>query len=214
MKTVQSLAELILTPLGLSNEALEVEVIKQRIISYRQILIQQDYNRYLRISESVVQAFNVKLTEVYEGDDKFYISDILPKPMILRKNDPFLSVHTAFHGRTKEPLAYLPIEEVPYIKNRKFTSKGNYYIYEENRIKSFSSVQALRVRAIWDSPLEVIKFAEKETFKLACSKETIESPCTSGYDVILEETLAARILTFFNTNGISSPENSNSERGN
>ena len=212
MKTVQSLAELILVPLGLENDVLQVEVVKQRILAYRQTLIQQDFNRYLRISESVVQAFNIQLKEVVEDEDKFYISDILPKPMILRKNDPFLSVHTALHGRTKQPIAFLPVEEIPYMQYRKFTSKGFYYTYEQDRIKSFTPATAIRVRAIWDDPIAVFEFAEKETFKLSCSTDTITSPCVIDGDLVLEETLAAKILTFFNTNGINPTSESSRDR--
>lgn len=207
MITIQSLAESILLPFGSNDDMLVVEATKQRILAFRQVLIQQDYSRNLRINQQLVQAFDLELTEVEEGDDKFYISDILPKPIILSKELPFISVTTAFKGRTKKDLGYLTVEEIPYIKYRKFTSRANYFTYENDRIISYAPAKSLRVRAIWDNPIEAFKFAEKETFKLACSKDIISSPCSDGIDIVLEETMAARILSFFNN-----PRNANTDQ--
>lgn len=206
MKSLQSLAEMILSPIGLQTDMYEIELIKQRILSYRQLLIQQDFNRTGRYSEQLVQAFDLKLTEVEEDNDKFYISEILPKPILIRTNNPFFEVHTSYKGRTRKPLGFLSIEEIPYIEHRKFTNKGNFYSYENSRIVVFAPVNSIRVRAIWDNPLEVSLFAKQETFKLACSDKTISSPCTTEDDVLLEETLAARILTFFNSNNANNSE--------
>lgn len=201
MITLQGLAELILKPLGLDTDAHEVEVIKQRVLAYRQRLIQQDFSRNLRPAPQLIQAFDVSLTEVQEDNDRFSITDILPKPIILNKNGtPFVSVHTSYKGRAKSPLHYVSPEEVPYIKYRKFTKKGNYYTFENDRIEVFSETPSIRVRAIWDSPIHVLHFAQQETFKLNCSNEIISSPCTEDDDVLLEETMAAAVLTFFNPN--------------
>lgn len=204
MKTIQSLAEIILNDSQLATDMLQVEIVMQKILSFRQVLIQQDYQRYSRINEQLVQAFDVELTEVAEDDDRFYVSDYLPKPIILGRGcSPFISVHTAYKGKTKQPLHYLSVEEVPYMKYRKFTNKGEYFTYENNRLIVYTEVPSARIRAIWDSPIDALNFAKRETFKLACSDKTISSPCTEGDDLLLEETMAARILTFFNPRNVS-----------
>ena len=192
---------------------LQVEIIKQRVLSYRQILIQQDFNRTGRISEQLVQAFDVQLTKVEEDEDNFFVSDTLPKPIILRSTTPFFNVHTTLKGRNKKPLGYLAVASVPYISYRKFTNKADFYTYENDRIIGYTNAESVRIRAIWDNPLEVYNFAEQETYKLKCSSDTIYSPCSNGIDMYLEETLAARILTFFNPQNARVNNEEDSRRG-
>lgn len=200
MVTLQSLAETILKPYGLETDMFEVETTKIKILGFRQVLIQQDYSSNRRIAQQLVQAFNVELKEVEEDKDKFYVSEILPKPIILSTDMTFISVHTTLQGRQKRPLGYLKPERVPYIDYGTFTKKANYFTYENNRIIVYSDTPAVRVRAIWDNPIEAMFFARNEAYKLACSEDTIESNCVENDDLVLEETMAGRILTFFNPN--------------
>lgn len=200
MVTLQSLAETILRPYGLETDMFEVEATKIKILGFRQVLIQQDYSSNRRIAQQLVQAFDVKLMRVEEDKDKFYVSEILPKPIILSRKMPFISVHTTLKGRQKRPLGYLEPERIPYIEYGRFTSGANYFTYENNRIQVYSDTPAIRVRAIWDNPVEAMFFARNEAFKLSCSEDTIESNCVENDDLVLEETMAGRILTFFNPN--------------
>lgn len=200
MVTLQSLAETVLKPFGLEADMFEVETAKIKILAFRQVLIQQDYSSNRRIVQSLVQAFNVEMKEVAEGKDRFYVSEILPKPIILSRRMPFISVHTTLQGRQKRPLGYLEPERVPYIEYGKFTKKSDYFTYENDRILVYSEVPDIRVRAIWDNPIAAMQFARNETYKLACSENTIEAGCIENDDLVLEETMAGRILTFFNSN--------------
>lgn len=204
---------MILSPLQLHTNMWEVEVIKQRILAYRQILIQQDFNRTGKISEQLVQAFDVQLIKVEEDDDEFYISEPLPKPIIIRTTVPFINVHNTLKGRNKKPLGYISAAAVPYTGYRKFTKKADFYTYENDRIIGYTNTESVRVRAIWDNPLEVYKFAQQESFKLSCSTDSIYSPCSNGIDIYLEETLAARILTFFNPQNAKVDNRDNSGEG-
>jgi hypothetical protein len=198
--TLQSLAETILKPFGLEGDMFEVEAMKIKILGFRQVLVQQDYSSNRRIAQQLVQGFNVQMIQVQEDKDKFYVSEVLPKPIILSKKMPFISVHTTMQGRQKRELGYLEPERVPYIEYGKFTKKGNYFTYENNRLLVYSETPAVRIRAIWDNPIEALLFAREETYKLACSEDTIESNCVENDDIVLEQTMAGRILTFFNSN--------------
>ena len=198
MVTLQSLAELILQPLKQLDDLISIEVVKQQILFQRQRLIKERYEKTRIFNPSLIQAFDVKLNKVSQSkgvvEDKsiFYISDILPKPLLITRSLPFISVTNSLQDTRRKSLGFVMSEELEYIKYRKFTKLGDYYTYENDRLITFN-LDKVRIRALWEDPITVKEFSTNQDIKLNCGTSTLESPCFVDDDLVIEESIAGII---------------------
>lgn len=211
MTSLNSFAEELALTFGRGTDLLFIENLKRKILHFRQILIKQNYDRERVFVQSTIQAFDIKLTEADKNGSKVYISEKLPKPIMVNgRNEPFISVSNSLIDTKRKVYGWISPEELYYLSYRKFTKPSDYYTYENDRIISIKS-KSLRIRAVWDNPIEVFEFSKEEDIKLGCKNASLEDSCFYNGDYYLEETMAANILRFFSDDKSNKEENNQEE---
>lgn len=214
MTSLTSFAEELASTFGRGTDLLFIEELKRRVLHFRQVLLQQNYNKTRVFKPSTISAFDITLTKGDKDGSTIFISEKLPRPLLVdNRNEPFISVTNSLLDTTRKVYGWVSPEELYYLPYRKFTRPIDYYTYENDRIISLGA-QRLRVRAVWDNPLDVYEFSSNEDIKLSCSNSSLEDSCFYNGDYYLEETMAANILTFFgNDKSDKKANNQEEERG-
>lgn len=195
--TLETFAEGIASTLGRGTDPLLINLIKRRVLHFRQLLLKRDYQSSRIFYQSAIQAFDIGLTETTKDGSRVYISDVLPTPMLLKgRQEPFISVTNSLLDTRRRVFGWVTPEEFNYLEYRKFSKPSDYYTFENGRIITLSP-RALRVRALWENPIEVANFSSEQDLKLGCKTKTLEGNCFYNGDLVLEETMAASILSFF-----------------
>lgn len=209
--TLKTLAENIASLQGVSTDPLEVERIKRRVLHFRQLIIKREYEKTRVFHPSLIQAFDIKLSKVEKEGSQVYISETLPSPIIVKRGFPFISVSNSLLDTNRKVYGFINPEEISYLPYRQFTKVSDYYSYENSRIFTFVKKDSLRVRAVWENPLEVLTFSQDQDIKIGCKVSTLESTCFFEDDLMLEETIAGAIMSFF-SNGTQNTRNSRAEQ--
>lgn len=195
--TLETFAESIASTYGRSTDSLFIDLIKRRVLHFRQLLLKRDYQSGKVFYQSAIQAFDISLDKVTKDGQNLYMSEILPLPIMLKgRREPFISVTNSRLDADRRVFGWIHPEELNYLEYRKFSKPSDYYTYENGRIISLAK-RSLRIRALWDNPIEVRNFSSQQDVKLNCEESTLESNCFYNGDLILEETMAASILSFF-----------------
>jgi hypothetical protein len=198
MITIRSLAEQIVLITGQELTELNVQLMRLRAIQLRQTILKREFEKTREWFPSTIQAFDVKLTKVKKFGSSAYVSDLLPKSILAKYNiEPFISVGNSLLSTDRRFYDYITPEEIEYIQYRKFSKPDDFYTFENGRIVSFTK-ERLRVRSVFDDPIEVLNFSMDQDLKLGCTDTTLESPCTEDNDLVIEQTIADAILSSFN----------------
>lgn len=211
MTTLRSLAEEAVIMTGAEVNQLNIELIRPRILHFRQLVLKREYDQTLVWTPSTIQAFDIQLQAVEKFGSTAFISDVLPKTLMTKFFTlPFISVGNALIDKNRNFYDYIKPEQIEFIRYRKFSNLNHVYTMENDRIISFSK-ERLRVRSVFENPLEVKEFSSEQDLKLKCTNTTLEGNCWDDDDMVVEESVAAAILTFFSNNSTRRRNDRNTE---
>lgn len=197
--TLRALAEEIVLASGVEVTQLNIEIYRLRVLHFRQLLLKREYEKTLVWNPSTIQAFDIELKKVKKFGTVMYMSDVLPITLSVKEfKFPFISVGNRLLDENRKFYDYVKPEQLEFLKYRKFSKLSDHYTYENGRI--YSLHEGLRVRSVFENPLEVVEFSKEQDLKLACGGSTLEDDCFKDDDIELEQTMAAAILTFFGNN--------------
>jgi hypothetical protein len=222
---LSDLANFIAKKQGISEDLIAVDLLKHQILAYNAVVIKQQYDKSGLIAESLSQTIRcVNVNKVNSAacglgvDNDFVLrtSSKVPKPLILKRRVPFLSVYNTVTSSKRVSLDYISPNELEYIQDRRFTKNNMFYTYENdyvyivNALEKGIDLNTVSIRAIWDNPLEVKLFAENEKITGCnqlcqdCSNE--ESTCFQDGDYNIASSIEGLILSFFLNDNINKAE--------
>ena len=92
MTSLTSFAEELASTFGRGTDLLFIEELKRRVLHFRQVLLQQNYNKTRVFKPSTISAFDITLTKGDKDGSTIFISEKLPRPLLVdNRNEPFIS---------------------------------------------------------------------------------------------------------------------------
>lgn len=222
---LSDLANFIAKKQGISEDLIAVDLLKHQILAYNAVVIKQQHGKDGFTAESLAQTIKcVSVNKVnvaacglgIDGQFVLRTKSKLPKPLLLKKRVPFISVYNSITSSNRVNIDYISPEELEFIKDRRFSKNNLFYTYENdyiyliNFLEKGISPDNISVRSVWDNPLEVKQFAESEKITGCnglceeCSNE--ESSCFQNDDYNIASAIEGLILSFFLNDNISKAE--------
>lgn len=189
MTTLESLAERIAITSGI-EDGIAVEALRQSILGYRQLLISQNWERTRTFRQQhIITLEDLKLEKAEEGNNVYYSSSPLPKPLLVNRREYFISV---FNTRTVNRIeyGYVTPEDLENLAYRRFTSNAPFYTVENDVLKLFNGTAEVSIRDVWEDPLSLLEFSKK------CNC-VVSNAFFDGDDLVIEKSMEAKILSFF-----------------
>lgn len=188
MTTLNSLAESLAFPV---IDSLYIDNLKPRILHFRNIAIKREFEKTNIYPHSLIQTLHcIKVVNIEDCQGKECIGEteiVLPKPLILKYNEPFISIGNTLNFKFKS-ISYIKPEELEYIEYRKWTSKQPYCYYNNGKLRFVNStVPEVNIRTIWDDPISVKGLNDERD----CNIENFFED-----DLIIDDLLAGIITTF------------------
>lgn len=191
-----------------------IDLLKSQVIAYDATIRKQLYDKGVNLSSLEQTIKCVELVKVnsagcglgIENDLVLRTKNKIPKPLILKSNNPFKSVYNSVTSRNRITIDYLEPEQLEFIDVRRFTSNNifhtyeNDYIYIVNALEKGYDLDTISVRSLWDNPLDVRTFAKNESLKDCCKCDDCsneESSCFEDDDYIISNLVEGLLLSFF-----------------
>lgn len=225
----EQLVSAVLKPYNKENDLIFREITRNQIISLYSRFIIQDYNKSNLYKESLIQTIKcVSLKKVSANncqgskDGLILETNVLPKPIMIKRDLPFLNVSTNLKNKKRLNISYISVEQLEFIQYRKFTANLVYYTYEDSKIRIINNLdlENIAIRSIFYNPIEAKKFSKEEavicncceSIDSPCADENMEPDCFGNDDFIMDSELASLILSTYNSiNNDNSASNKSKE---
>lgn len=215
--SIDSIVNTLLLPRGKESDLLFREITKQQVLSLLAVLVRRQVNKTKIYPPSLIQTVKcVSLKKVPSNlcsdlNNGFVLeTDKLPRPLVLDKNQPFISVSTSYRDAKRINISYIAPEQLEFLKYRKFTSKIVHYTYENNRIVIINNLDLkdISIRNLWDNPSEVVTFSRQQAVACNCCEsiddeecdDNQESDCYKDGTFYIDNTFAGLILSMYDGN--------------
>lgn len=215
--TVSSLANLIAIRQGKQEDLVYLEYLKDQILSFNSTVIKQQFDKNGELFPQLIQTIKcvsvIKIPSnicglAISNDFVLRTKHKLPKPILLKKSTPFISVFNTIVSKNRIGIPYLNPKELEFVADRPFTSKLVYYTYEDDYIYIINALEAnydinnISISNIWDNPIDARNFANSEKNDgCNCNCEDCDNEESSCFDdnddYVLDNVIQGLILSFF-----------------
>lgn len=219
-----SLANIIAVQTNNTENLLFINSIKEQIFSINSELIRQKIEKG-NVHPNFVQTIKcAKVKKINSDECSFDLPELtilrtkntIPRPIYTSKKEPLVTVYNGLTGLDRKVLPYKSIDVIQYSKYDKWTSNDPFYTYNGGHIYLINTpltIPDISFRIIGDNPREVLKYSNKEIDCEECEdciSENCDNLIQSCFDIngdyVIEETISAQILTFFNNDRSSKKE--------
>ena len=196
MTTLSKLAESLAYSFGKDKDELFIDQLKDRILHFRNIAIKREYEKTNLYAQSLTYTiFCIPVESVEDnpcGEGVVCVgrTPIIPKPLILKYSEPFISVSNTLISGKKRNISYIVPEALEYLQYRRFTGDKPHCTYINDRLYFVNTtVKEINIRALWDNPIEAKKFNDN----IGCQQSNDNF---LDDDLIIDDLLAGIITTF------------------
>lgn len=215
--SIESIVNTLLLPRNKETDLLYVETTTQQVLSLYAVLVRRQIGKTKIYPPSLIQTVKcVSLKKVPSNlcsdlNNGFVLeTDTLPRPLVLDKNQPFISVSTSYRDTKRVNISYIAPEQLEFLKYKRFTKNLIHYTYENDRIVIINNLDLkdISIRNLWDNPSEVIKFSKEQAVVCNCCEsiddkdcdDNQESDCYKDGTFYIDNTFAGLILSMYNDN--------------
>lgn len=203
------LSRLISVSNGREGDSIYMEELKPLLLDYFIMIMKQNYERYKRVDESLVQTITIPLEQIFDGVDNTFLRTVkqLPDPVNFNtRKEPFFSVTNAILSTNRRKISYLEHHEVENIQYRRFTKNSLYYSLEQKYVylHNDKSLDKVTIRHIFRNPFTVMDFAKENKYDVECK-------CFEEDDFLIPSEYTGMIISFFGNGRRKTSEEKNED---
>ena len=189
--------------LGKNSDVPFKRILRDDIIAQRAVIIKQDYERNRMLPSSLYQTIKcAKVEQVRDldcvdcvGKTVWKTEKKIPKPILFNNSFEHFTITNPLKSN-RGTLGVLKVEELEFLKFRRFTQNAVYCVYENEWLYFYNVpiMESVSVRGVFENPLTVLEMYSEDSCCDDC--ESVISQCFLEGDLNIEDSYVDRIKAF------------------